>query len=156
MFLLLFWKRYNGRIWETAKGKLLNQICYNNQILPAKSIWLSRLIVLLLLPWQDKPPRNRPGLQKLHHLAALCRDQSFTATHRFEWNEKGLPEVTTASTAMPTGAPEWFRCLHLPTLVLEMVQSAVLRCSGNTFPFTVGTHSLAAVLEPPWGLNWLK
>lgn len=39
-------------------------------------------------------------------LSVGCRDQSFTTTHRFKRNDKGLPEVTAASTAIPTRAPE--------------------------------------------------
>lgn len=80
-------------------------------------------------------------------------------THRFERNEKWLPEVTAASPAMPT---EHQNDLGTP-LMMAMAQSAVLRCSGNTFPFTACTHSLAAVLESPWGwnlesflTNWLR
>lgn len=145
MFLLLFLKHYNEkhwRTWETAKTKSQNSICC--QILPAKSIWV---FVLLLLTWQDKPYSNRPQLQKLsHHLSASYKDQSFTATHEIEENDRGLSTVTAAHTAMPIGAPEWFRSLHPCSLRVQAVKSSVPRCFWTTFPLMVYTHILTAVL----------
>lgn len=137
MFLLLFCKCYNethGRIWETAKGKSLNQICNNNQILPAKCVWLSRLIVLLLLPWHEKPHRNRPGLQKLLSLVSFMQGSKLHS-HTQIW-EKWAGATWTYSSFYSSAhrSTGWFRCLHLPTGMMEMAQSAVLRCSGNTFP----------------------
>lgn len=130
MFLLLFCKCYNethGRIWETAKGKSLNQICNNNQILPAKCVWLSRLIVLLLLPWHEKPHRNRPGLQKLLSLVSFMQGSKLHS-HTQIW-EKWAGATWTYSSfySSATGAQD---DLGASTFPLERWKWLSLQCWG--------------------------